>query len=558
MVLANTAQAACHGPELFASKSILQLIRDYRGRLTASPTLVPSPTAPQNLGELHDRMNDALAYALNRDKTLPSFTINAANDGNQNLTTFPAAQVLGVPASVTVTAGRANESNVRIRYITEGGTNASCYYNRSANGSFAFDFCTATAYENVCDSGWGVFCKAALNLGIDAGDTVIARAVQLPLARGNSAERLQAVIPGVNAACGGLSLTSVHLLQNLTCTAPNHVALEVIGQGKYVVNGHEYAIKSAGSEIGLFVTGDNGVVENINVSNVAGGYGMMAYDTNGLQVVNNRFTQNLVGANIYTDNVDTTNVQVQRNNMSGNAFTALIFSGDGKQTINPVIAANDFGNTGGYAVSIDAKSASFLGSQNNNFNGSKDALYLLNGNFSVSNLDLSKSGALGPQIFADSAASVTVTNTNLSYSATAQQSQERTALHLYRVGSLTVSGLTVTNSDVAVKATTENGTATSISLTNSTLTGATTAAVMLQSWDSTIFGKTVITGNNLSGAPVNYSIWQVNNVALGSGSNTLGNTLTAPVMVAQAAPLKLVGYTISTVNGKLTLVPVYK
>jgi hypothetical protein len=559
MVMANTAEAACHGPELFQSRSIRELLRNYRGQMNPAPTLVPSPTAPQNLGELHDRMNDALAYALVRNQTVPSQSILATNEGNQNLTTFSSAQLLGVPTTVEVTMGRATESNVRIRYITEGGTNASCYYNKSANGtSFAFNYCAPTAYESICDGGWGLLCKTALNLGINAGDSVVARAVQLPLARANVTERLQAMISGVNNACGGLALTSVHLLQNLTCTAPNHVGLEVMGHGKYVVNGHGYAIKSPGSEIGLFVMGDNGVVEQLSVSNVAGGYGMMAYDTNGLQLVSNRFSQNLVGAYIYTDNANTTKIVVKRNDMSGNAFSALIFSGDGKQTDNPQISSNDFGNTGGYAISIDAKNASFSGAQDNYYNGSKDALYLLNGNFSVSNLDLSKSGALGPQIFADSAASLSVSNTNLTYSATAAQSQERTALHLYRVGSVNVSGLTVTNSDVAFKATTENGTSTAINLTNSTLTGATTAAVMLQSWDSTIMGKTVITGNNLSGAPANYSIWQVNNIALGAGSNILGNTLNAVfAKVAAAAPV-LSGYTIQMVNGRLALVPVYK
>lgn len=523
MVLASTARADSHGPEIFYSKSILEIVRAYRGRLTSAPTAVPSSTAPQNLGELHDRMNDALVYALNRPQLLPSFTLNATNDGRQNLNTFPVAQLLGVPAKISAVGARIAETSVRIRYLTDGGTNATCYY-KGANGSFAFDYCTPTTYEALCDNGGGALCKAAASLGINAGDTVIARAVQLPLAKGAGTENFSAVLPGVNDACGGLALGSVHQLQNITCTDTNHVALEVIAQGNYVVDGHGYSVKSPGSEIGLFVTGDNGIVRNMDVSMVAGGYGMMAYDTNGLQLAGNRFRQNLVGANIYTDNADTSNVQVLGNDMSGNAFSALIFSGDGKQTDNPAIELNNFGNTGGYAVSIDAKNASFSDRQLNNYSGSKDALYLLNGNFTVSSLDLSKSGALGPQIFVDSAKSLNVTNTNLTYTATAATSQERTALHLYRVGSVNVSALTVKNSDVAFKATTENGVSTVIKLTNSTLTNAATAAVMLQSWDATSLGKTVITGNNLSGAPTGYNIWLVGNTALASGSSLTGNT----------------------------------
>ncbi|MGZ3668306.1 MAG: right-handed parallel beta-helix repeat-containing protein [Bdellovibrionota bacterium] len=527
MFAAQVAQATCHAPGLYEARSIRRALENSGARLSAAPTLIPSPTAPQNLGELHDRMNDALIFALSRDQTLPSFTLGATNaDGANNSHTFASATVVGIPTSIQSPSGHPTLDKVRVRYLSEGGINATCYY-KAAVGGYAFDYCTHTALEPICDKGWAGACKASMNLGINAGDVVIARAVQLPLAscgRGCAGtESIQAVFPNVNSACGGLAKTNVHLLQNLVCSDPNHVALEVWG-AKNVVEGHGFAVKSAGSEIGLFISGDDTAVRNIDVSGVSGGYGMMAYDTNGLRVTSSRFRSNLVGANIYTDSVNTTNVQVLGNDMSGNAFSALIFSGDSKQTDNPIITGNNFANTGGYAVAIDAVNATFSGSQNNIYTGSKDALYLSNGNFTVSSLDLSQSGAVGPQIFVDSAKSLNVSNTNLTYTATAQQSQERTALHLYRVANVNISKLTVTNSDVAFKATTEMGTSPNVTVTGSTFTNATTAAIMLQSWDNTAFGTVTITGNVLTGAPAGYAIWQVGSTAFGAGSVLTGNT----------------------------------
>jgi len=526
MLAAQIAQAEGHAHGLFEARSIRRIVENSRG-IPAAPTAVPAPTSPQNLSELHDRMNDALIFALDRDQTLPSFTLNATNaDGAANSNTFPAATVVGVPASIQSQSGHPTLDKIRVRFLSENGINATCYY-KATVGGYAFDFCTHTALEPLCDKGWGGACKASMNLGINAGDVVIARAIQLPLAscgRGcTGTENIQAVFPNVNSACGGLAKANVHLLQNLVCSEPNHVALEVWG-AKNVVEGHGFAVKSAGSEIGLFISGDNTAIRNIDVSGVNGGYGMMAYDANGLRITSSRFRSNLVGANIYTDNVNSTNVQVLGNDMSGNAFSALIFSGDGKQTDNPTITGNNFSNTGGYAVAIDALNASFSGSQNNIYTGSRDVLYLSNGNFTVSNLDLSQSGALGPQIFSDSAKSLNVSNVNLTYTATGQQSQERTALHLYRVGSVNISNLTVTNSDVALKATTEMGTSTNVSVTGSTLTNASTAAIMLQSWDNTALGKVTISGNVLTGAPAGYAIWQVGTTALGAGSVLTGNT----------------------------------
>ncbi len=41
---------------------------------------------------------------------------------------------------------------------------------------------------------------------------------------------------------------------------------------------------------------------------------------------------------------------------------------------------------------------------------------------------------------------------------------------------------------------------------------------MIQSYDSTAFGKVTLTSNNLSGAPAGYAIWKVAGTVVGSGS----------------------------------------
>lgn len=531
---AVSAQATCHEAGLFAVPSIRESVRRSRG-LPPAATAIPSPNAPQNLSELHDRMNDALVFALDRGQDIPSFTLNASAPAN--FRNFGVSELVGIPDRVTLTGGRTANPFLRVRYLTAGGLNATCYY-KAAGGGYAFDFCAASDFEPVCIRSMAP-CRGPLNLGIHAGDAVIAHQVQIPVSDcdrvGDGDDdndrdyhqacsgtfSVSATFPNVNAACEGLAKGTVHFLENLSCATPNHVGLEVWAD-KASVEGHGFAIRSPGSEIGLFVVGSGTAVRNLEVSGVSG-YGLMAYDTNGFKLQNNRLRGNLVGANIYTDSATTTGLEVSGNDMSGNAFSALIFSGDGVRTDNPSISGNSFANTGGYAVAIDAQNAALNGSQNNVYSGSRGALYLSSGNFTITNLDLSRSGATGPQIFVDSAQNLSVSNVNLTYTAPALSSQEREALHLYRVGTATVSKLTVTNSDVGFKATTEMGTNTVINLTGSTLTNAKTAAVMLQSWDSTSFGKVSITGNKLTGAPAGYSIWTVGATSLGAGSVTSGN-----------------------------------
>jgi hypothetical protein len=77
---------------------------------------------------------------------------------------------------------------------------------------------------------------------------------------------------------------------------------------------------------------------------------------------------------------------------------------------------------------------------------------------------------------------------------------------------------------VAIKVGTDSGYRTAVSVTGATLTNATTAAIMLQSWDSTSLGRVTIESNDLKGAPPGYAVWQVGSTALGAGSVISGNT----------------------------------
>ncbi len=227
---------------------------------------------------------------------------------------------------------------------------------------------------------------------------------------------------------------------------------------------------------------------------------------------------------IYTDERDTTGIEVVDNDLSANAFSGLILKGDGKQTDEPLITGNNFANCGGYAIAADAKNATFSRKQKNYFKGVRSALYLANGNFVVKGLDLSGSGATAPQIFVESAKSLTVSKVNLSYSAPATSSQERVALHLYRVGEVSISGLVVNGADVGLKVATEQGTNTSLKMAGSSINHSVMAAVMLQSYDDTALGLVRIQGNDFSNNPAGYAVWQVGTTALGAGSFVGGNT----------------------------------
>lgn len=525
-----------HKPSLFSISSIKEMCRYRRlpkhNWLDGSevPTAVPSNSAPQDLNELHERAGDAIVYALGRDKNLPTFTFTASNVGaGSNIQTFSAQQIFGLPAAMPVTSGKPQDPFVMFRLNTMSGKDATCFY-KANKSSYDFDYCTSSISEAVCSAGKASWCKGtALDLGLKATDTVIAKSISVRMnscgskCNGNNSMQATVRLENANSACGGLALSSVHLLDNVNCTAPGNVGFEMAGKN-LTLNGYGNSIAAPNSLIGLFVTGDNNTVKNLDVSEVGGGFGLYGYNTNGINLSRNRFRANLVGVNLYNDSVDPKNVRIEENDISSNAFSGLIMAGDEKYVDQPQILGNNFMHTGGYAVSLAAKSAYFVGTQKNLFTGSKSVLYLSHGDFTVEEMNLGGTGATGPQIFVEQANSFTLSHVNLSYITGATANQERTALHLYRVGNAKLSQLIVNGADVGLKATTEQDTNTAITMSNSKITNSQVAGVMLQSFDATRFGLVKIKGNDLTKNPQNYSVWLVGESALGTGSDITGNT----------------------------------
>lgn len=147
-----------------------------------------------------------------------------------------------------------------------------------------------------------------------------------------------------------------------------------------------------------------------------------------------------------------------------------------------------------------------------------------NGEFTVKNLDLSRSGVTGPQVFVASARKFQIRKSNLSYSAPATPNQERVALHLYRVENFSARSLEINTADVAIKVATEGGMQTNANITKCSLRNSVVAGIMLQSYDTTRLGNVSIQRNDLKGNPAGYSVWQVGTTKLGAGSSIKGNT----------------------------------
>jgi hypothetical protein len=116
------------------------------------------------------------------------------------------------------------------------------------------------------------------------------------------------------------------------------------------------------------------------------------------------------------------------------------------------------------------------------------------------------------------AESVSITNSNFSYTAPTTPNQERIALSLNKVKQATISGLKVNASDVAVKVTTEGGVASALTIKSSALQYSVVAGVMIQSYDATAFGNFDISNNDLRFNPAGMAIWKVNNAQVGAGS----------------------------------------
>jgi hypothetical protein len=309
--------------------------------------------------------------------------------------------------------------------------------------------------------------------------------------------------------CGSVVTANTVLTQDLNCPNTTGYAIRVLGD-HVTLDGNGHNIIAPQAAAGVYVQGTGDTVEDIQVSGGAT-YGIFAYDSPSLSVLNNRVSQNQIGIELYAENTVMSNVLVRGNAANGNSVFGLQTKQDGAGSIElPKIQYNDFSQSGSYALSISASDFELSGASFNNLSGSLNGLFLQTGNFSIHDLSLSTQLLQQAQIEAFQAASVNVSAVDVSTSLAPNPIQEHTGVALHRVGEFNVSQVTAWNSDEGVRITTDQGYASSGSVSTSQFIQNHYAGITVLSYDRTPFVSLNFSGNNLYREPSGVSSEQLN------------------------------------------------
>lgn len=289
-------------------------------------------------------------------------------------------------------------------------------------------------------------------------------------------------------SCGDVITESITLGNDLNCPDTTGYALKIIGD-HIKVDGERHVIYAPRAVAGVYVQGTGVTLSSIRVQGVSGGSGVFAYDSPGLTLNQNSFSNNGTGIYLYAEKTVMKDVRVSRNTASKNTLFGIRTGQDGSGSIvDPYISGNDFSESGSYAMFIDA-SHDVLGlCERNNLTRSTNGIYLKGGVFLIHNLSLSREEIQKTAIFVDSAKSLTATNLDLSSVLPVDSNQERFGLNLYRVGSFAIRNLVSNHTDVGLKLDTDSGVSSHGSIRSCVFWNNAFAGIMIRSYDGTPYG----------------------------------------------------------------------
>ena len=289
--------------------------------------------------------------------------------------------------------------------------------------------------------------------------------------------------------CGDVITANTVMVQDLVC--PNTTGFAVLIEGNGITldgNGHKIIAPQAAA--GVYIQGSGDTVQNVDVEGVQV-YGLFAYDSPGITFINNNTSNNLIGMEIYTDNVVISSPQIIGNTSTGNiAYGMRTGQGNTGQIINPTIRKNDFSNTQGFAIAIEAAQAD-LGSNllSNVFTGSQNGIYLTGGSFTAHDFTLVTQLIVNTQIFAVDAASISIQDVDVSTLIPPNSTGSHTGIDFYHVLSFDIDRVSALNNDMGVRLETDHGISPTGAITNCFFGGNHHAGVSIISYDSTPYGQ---------------------------------------------------------------------
>ena len=256
-----------------------------------------------------------------------------------------------------------------------------------------------------------------------------------------------------------------------------------------MIDGNGKTIFAPNASAGIFIQGNHDSITHLKVTGVSQGYGVFAYDAPGLLLNRNEFSSNSIGIEVYAENSILNHAAIYNNKSVRNSQFGIRFSQDGNgSVVDPLIFANDFSNSGSYAMYIQATHDTLGDLELNDLSNSLNGIYLKDGDFVVHDLDLSIFKIQNTALFVDSASSIKIQNIDVSTHLAPTPMQQNIGIDLYRVGSFKISGLISLRNDVGLKLSTEQGVSSEGKVKNSLFRNNNFAGIMITSFDSTPYG----------------------------------------------------------------------
>jgi len=296
--------------------------------------------------------------------------------------------------------------------------------------------------------------------------------------------------------CGDVITTNSRLTEDLVCPNTDGFALVVVGDN-ITLDGNGFKILAPNAGAGLFVQGSENTVRNLGVQ---GGraFGIFAYNSPGIKILNNDTSFNQVGIEIYTDAPVVSGAVVRGNKSVGNAaYGVRTGQGNLGQIVNPKISGNDFSDSGSFGMAIAATRYEMDGRRvYNRLRGSENGIFLVSGSFSLHHFSLRSEKLLKTQIFAQNAAYVRIADADVSSTLSPEPSEERTGVDLYRVGKFKLVRVKAHGNDTGLRLQTEQGVSPDGDIQDCDFAGHAYAGISIISYDATPYGRIKLKCNN--------------------------------------------------------------
>lgn len=322
-------------------------------------------------------------------------------------------------------------------------------------------------------------------------------------------------------SCGDVVTSSVRMNRDLDCR--DYLGAALVVSGKNIqFDGRQYKILVHPDGVGVHLKGDGITFKNTKIEGATRGRAIYAEAGKKLRIQENNLDNNMIGIHLFANASDVERAEISENSIRNSAQMGILISSSGEsEVVSPIIKENDLSGTQGTAIHANAARLRLTDSQDNNYDGSRNAIYFSGKRLVVDRLDLSQAAILESTITLMGSEDVTIRRSNLSSLLGPSESGTRIGINAYKVQQLTVQNSVINDQDVAVKVATEQGIQTVLRVQNSIIQGSALAGVMIQSFDQTEFGTVKVRGNDIAPSNANLTVWLVGNTVLGPKSKIL-------------------------------------